>query len=264
MPTENTLVTIAFSHYCEKARWALDLAAIPYREDGHLPLIHLAFTRPRGGRSTPLMVLTDGTVLKDSTTILDWIDDALIAGGASGAYGPSPIWPTEPEAAATARTVEAQLDDRFGPHARRLGYWHLLGAPPQLLFDFAKVAPRAEQMLLRVFRPLVVAFIKRSLKIDAAGAQRSERIVRETFAAMSDRLATGTGYLVGDRFSAVDLTFASLAAPLIFPDHHPIPWPPLSQIPPAMRTLVEALRATPAGHHVQRMYAEHRPPHPLV
>ena len=26
------LVTIPFSHYCEKARWALDLAQIPYRE----------------------------------------------------------------------------------------------------------------------------------------------------------------------------------------------------------------------------------------
>ncbi len=257
MPTENTLVTIAFSHYCEKARWALDLAGIPYREDKHLPLMHLAFTRPRGGRSTPLLALTDGTVLTDSTDILDWVDAASTANGAS------PIWPTDRETAATARTVETQLDERFGPHARRLGYWHLLGAPPQLLLDFARVAPRAEQMVLRVFRPLVVAFIRRSLKIDEAGARRSESIVRETFAAMSDRLARGAGYLVGTHFSAADLTFASLAAPLIFPDHHPISWPSLDRIPPAMRTLVEELRATPAGRHVQRMYAEHRPPHPL-
>ncbi len=164
MPTENTLVTIAFSHYCEKARWALDLAGIPYREDKHLPLMHLAFTRPRGGRSTPLLALTDGTVLTDSTDILDWVDAASTANGAS------PIWPTDRETAATARTVETQLDERFGPHARRLGYWHLLGAPPQLLLDFARVAPRAEQMVLRVFRPLVVAFIRRSLKIDEAEA----------------------------------------------------------------------------------------------
>lgn len=252
MPNENTLVTIAFSHYCEKARWALDIAKIPYREDKHLPLFHLAFTRPRGGRSTPLLALTDGTVLKDSTDILDWID------------AQHPLWPTATEARAEARAIESQLDERFGPHARRVGYWHLLGAPPKLLLEFATVAPRAEQVVLRIFRPVVVEFIRRGLKIDEAGARRSEKIVRETFAAMADKLARGTGYLVGDQFSAADLTFASLAAPLLLPDRHPIPWPSLDRLPPAMRTLVEELRVTPAGRHAQRMYAEHRPPHPLA
>lgn len=37
------LVTIAFSHYCEKARWALDLS--PWRdvylEDSHMPVFHI-------------------------------------------------------------------------------------------------------------------------------------------------------------------------------------------------------------------------------
>lgn len=37
------LVTIAFSHYCEKARWALDLS--PWRdvyvEDAHMPAFHI-------------------------------------------------------------------------------------------------------------------------------------------------------------------------------------------------------------------------------
>ena len=40
--SEYLLITIPPSHYCEKARWALDYARIPYREERHPPLFHLA------------------------------------------------------------------------------------------------------------------------------------------------------------------------------------------------------------------------------
>lgn len=32
-PAPSRLLTIPISHYCEKARWALEHAGIPYRED---------------------------------------------------------------------------------------------------------------------------------------------------------------------------------------------------------------------------------------
>jgi len=35
-----TLVTIPFSHYCEKARWALDYTGYDYVEEGHVPVLH--------------------------------------------------------------------------------------------------------------------------------------------------------------------------------------------------------------------------------
>jgi glutathione S-transferase len=34
------LVTIPISHHCEKARWALERAGIPYREERHVQGIH--------------------------------------------------------------------------------------------------------------------------------------------------------------------------------------------------------------------------------
>ncbi|MCW3023116.1 MAG: Glutathione S-transferase family protein, partial [Conexibacter sp.] len=33
------LVTIPISHYCEKARWALDRAGVAYEERRHLPAL---------------------------------------------------------------------------------------------------------------------------------------------------------------------------------------------------------------------------------
>jgi Glutathione S-transferase, N-terminal domain len=46
-----TLVTIPFSHFCEKARWALDHARVSFREEGHPPGLHRrAVRRVRGTR----------------------------------------------------------------------------------------------------------------------------------------------------------------------------------------------------------------------
>jgi len=44
------LITIPFSHYCEKARWALELCGIAYEEDGHLPVFHYAATLRAGAK----------------------------------------------------------------------------------------------------------------------------------------------------------------------------------------------------------------------
>ena len=46
------LVTIPISHYCEKARWALERADIPYRERRHVQGIHRIAARRAGGGST--------------------------------------------------------------------------------------------------------------------------------------------------------------------------------------------------------------------
>ena len=60
------LITIPLSHYCEKARWALDRAALPYREEPHIPLIHRLATKRNDGGTVPVLAhgihrLTDST-----------------------------------------------------------------------------------------------------------------------------------------------------------------------------------------------------------
>ncbi len=38
------LISIGFSHFCEKARWVLDLSPLPYYEEMHCPGVHLSST----------------------------------------------------------------------------------------------------------------------------------------------------------------------------------------------------------------------------
>src|ERR687889_671115 len=46
------LVTIPISHFCEKARWALDRAGVDYTEKRHIQLMHWAAVKRAGGGMT--------------------------------------------------------------------------------------------------------------------------------------------------------------------------------------------------------------------
>jgi len=76
----HTLITIPFSHFCEKARWALDATGVGYREEGHPPGLHRrAVKRVRGRGSVPVLVLEGGRVLDDSPLIVRFADEAAPA-----------------------------------------------------------------------------------------------------------------------------------------------------------------------------------------
>jgi len=66
------LISIRYSHYNERARWALDLSPLPYTEDAHPPgFAQFAIQDVTDGRksASPVLVLPDGEVL-DSTNSL--------------------------------------------------------------------------------------------------------------------------------------------------------------------------------------------------
>jgi glutathione S-transferase len=73
-----TLYAASFSPWTERARWALDHQAVPYRQVEHTillgePLLRLRTGRLRGGLSIPLLV--DGDVkLFDGVDIARWAD----------------------------------------------------------------------------------------------------------------------------------------------------------------------------------------------
>jgi glutathione S-transferase len=243
------LITIPFSHYCEKARWALERCGVAYEEDGHLPLFHyIANTRAGAKRTVPVLIDGD-TKLTDSTDIVAWADSKR----------PGTLLPADPARRAEALALEDELDRTLGPATRRWAYFQLL---PRKDLDhvITRGVPRWQKVALGLTRPIAVGLLKRGLKIDAAGAERSRAKIDETFGLLGELLADGRRYLVGDRFSIADLTFASLTSPVLLPREHPFGLPPPDEFPPAARAQIEAWRATPAGKHALRIYADHRTP----
>ncbi|MEO0685263.1 MAG: glutathione S-transferase N-terminal domain-containing protein, partial [Cyanobacteria bacterium J06649_11] len=61
------------SHYCEKARWAMDYLEIDYLEEDHAPPFHKQYTSQHGGSSVPVLV-TEKEAFTDSKDILHYLD----------------------------------------------------------------------------------------------------------------------------------------------------------------------------------------------
>src|SRR5262249_30807910 len=105
------LITIPISHYCEKARWALERAGVPYTERQHMQGLHrIAVKRAGGGETAPVLVTPDG-VLPESRDILAFADERMTA--------EKRIYPDDPDLRAEITALEDDYDARLGPEGRR-------------------------------------------------------------------------------------------------------------------------------------------------
>jgi glutathione S-transferase len=244
------LITIPISHYCEKARWALDRAGIAYRERPHLQMIHwVAVRRAGGGRTAPVLVC-GGKIFPESADIVDFADARAPAGRR--------LFPEDPDLAAEVRALERDFDARLGPHGRRWMYNEIRGHRGLVMAYGVTGIPGWERRALRVGYPVVTRVIDRYLDITPATAAQSKVEVEAVFDAVAERLADGRRYLVGDRFTAADLTFAALAGAVLMPPEYSVPLPQPDELPAAMAAKVRELRAHPAGAHAMAMFRHER------
>ncbi len=245
------LVTIPFSHYCDKARWALERAKLPFVERAYLPALHWLPSRlAGGGRTVPVLRTPDG-VRADSTDILHYIDGRVPEA--------LRLFPSgDPAVRIQVDRWEERFDEQLGPASRRWAYGLFLPERQWTLGVLGKTFSPAQRVLLRVGFPLIAQAIRRSLKVNPAGVARSEKKLREIFAEVADTLSDGRAYLAGDRFTAADLTFAALAAPVVFPDGYERFMARFDEIPSPIAPKIREWRETPAGAFALRMFREHR------
>jgi glutathione S-transferase len=244
------LVTIPISHFCEKARWALDRAAVDFVERPHLQLIHVLAARiAGGGRTVPVFVSDSGEVLAESPDILRWADRRV---------APERRLYPDGELGTEAAALEAWLDDGFGPDGRLWLYHETLPVVRDLQQWALAGVPRWERLVFRSSGPLVDIAIRRYLRIDAASAALALDRIDRVFDDIARRLSDGRAFLLGDRFTAADITFAALSAPVLLPAQYGSPLPPLEAMPDPLAREVRRLRSHPAGVFAGRLYEEHR------
>jgi glutathione S-transferase len=242
------LITIPLSHYCEKARWGLDRVALPYREEPHAPLLHRLATRRNDGGTVPVLV-HGGNRYIDSSDILRHADE--VCGG-------NLLYPRDAALRREVDEFEELFDMELGPHTRRWAYAYLLPQTKLIRDVWSRGAPRLEASLLPVITPLARRLVRMAYKITPQGAQRSLERVRGVFQQVDERLSRGRRFLAGERFTAADLTFAALAAPVLFPVECRAVYPELEVVPAAMREEALRLRDTDAGRFALRMFSQER------
>ncbi len=245
------LVAIPFSHFCEKARWGLEHAGVPFRERKVLPMLHQPVVRwkLRGsdvGRadayssrfSTPVLITSAGPI-SGSTDILRYAAPELFTGPEVDAW------------------VD-RFDDTLGPHARRMAYF-LVFETPGLLIELAQANTDPVQTnLLRVGERFLVPRMRAVMKIDREGFERSHAVVQDVMDEVADAIGDGRPYLTGDAFTAADLTFAALLAPLVLPPAYGATMPGPERFDAEVQQLLADTRAHPAGELALAIYAKHR------
>jgi glutathione S-transferase len=244
------LLTIPISHYCEKARWALERAGIAYVQEPHIQGVHRIAVRRAGGRRTVPVLLASDRVLASSREIVLWVDARLGAGERLFAAGGGR---DDPQHAVCER-----LDEVLGPAGRRLMYVHMLDQRDIVMRYNNQGVPAWERRAIAMGWPLMQRFMRRVLAIHPGVEREDERVVWRELDDVAELLADGRAYLAGERFGAADLTFATMAAPLIFPPQYGVRLPQPDEVAPRTAELVARAREHPAGRHAMRMFAEHR------
>jgi glutathione S-transferase len=237
------LITIPISHYCEKARWALDRAGLEYVEEPHVQGIHRLASRRAGGAGTVPVLVTDGAVLWESEAILRYADGYVDC--SRRLFGED-----DGEVLALCRELDAGL----GPDGRRWIYAHMLDRKQDMLRTNNQGVPAWEDRALgRLWGP-ATRWVARELGIGPDTIRGDAVRVERAFDAIAERLADGRPYLFGERFTAADLTFACLAAPVLAPPVYGIVLPQPEQLHEPLASEMRRFRAHPAGAFAMRLY----------
>ena len=195
------------SHFCEKARWALEYKRVAYRPVNLLPGFHLKPMRKLAAKSNLPVLVDEDTVVQESSAIITYLDTKF----------PSPILtPHEAQAASAALDWERYLDEHIGVSLRLWFYHHALPDRDLGLRFLLQGTTWPRSALFKLVYPKIREKMLQFMNINADTARQAE----EQLLAALDRLdeaLNGRGFLVEDSFSRADLTACALLAPWCLP-----------------------------------------------
>jgi glutathione S-transferase len=243
------LVTFGISHFCEKARWALDWHGITYEEISWPPGVHRILAKRCGAKGKTLPILLDGaTVIQESGAIIDWAESK--AQDLTRSLTPRAD-------AAEAQEIERRTNAVIGVHVRRLTFAEMLPSHSHLVKPgLFRRASGWHRLVGNMMWPGTKEMIMRMYDIRSGAASESRSKLEAELDWLDNKLADGRTYLAGDRFSRADLTVASLLATFARPKEMPI-YHDL-ECPDALAADVERWGKRPVMRWVIAQYRGHR------
>ncbi len=243
------LYIFVHSHFCEKGRWTLSRHGVDFEPAYLAPGLHIAFAKKHKLPATSLPILfVNGDKIQGSSAIIDWAEAQC--GEPEKSLAPL-------SDADNCAEIEKRLNDRAGVHVRRFYYSEaLVEYPDRVRQVFSNDLSFFPRILLRGMWPIVRKTMIEMMDLGDEQREDSKRIIEEELDWLDDKLSDGRKYLVGDKFSRVDLTAASLLSPIVRPKEHPA-YNKVS-MPPKMVSDMETWSDRPSIKWVRDIYREHR------
>ena len=235
-----------YSHFNEKARWALDFKAVPHLRRSLIPGFHMLKVRSMTGQTAVPVLNLNGKTIFDSSRIIEALEEG---------YPQPQLYPDNVTERRRALELEDFFDRELGPYIRRWVFHVALPYTDGFVAAYAGHASLGTRLAYRAAFPALREVMKRTMRINPADAEIARKKTLEAMDRLDQELGASS-YLVGDRFTVADLTAAALLSPLVMPPEFPYPFPILLNEP------VSRLRESVSQHRAFRwtldIYRQHR------
>lgn len=188
----NVLVTIAFSHFNERARWALDWAGVPYHEVRRLPGFHVPAVMKYNKLTNCKKTVDDNKISSPMSTPLLAILDADGKGGraiqnsglivlyAESRRGSKPsLFPADPAELELCNQLCQRFHDEVGPALRTIVYADLFKLRWKSLKTYVQMASHnvglGQTIGWTLMYPLVNIMLSRAFGISKPGYVQLKR-----------------------------------------------------------------------------------------
>jgi len=239
-----TLYQFPISHFCEKARWALDYKNIPYKAKNLLPGPHVKKIMSMAKTSEVPVLEHENNVIQKSNKIIDYLDQQ---------FPDNCLTPVNEENRKLAQEWEAFSDKEVGPNLRTYFYHTLLDYPDLLIPIFTYNGPWYGKILMKFIFPTLRKKMIKLMRINNETAAQAKQNLKLAIDKINLYLSENK-FLAGDQFSRADLAAASLLAPLVQPEKYGLPWP--SPLPSALQTTIDEWSSE--LEWVRHLYNEYR------
>jgi len=239
-----TLYQFPISHFCEKARWALDYKNIPYKTKNLLPGPHVKQVMSIAKRPEVPVLKHKNNVIQHSDKIIDYLDKT---------FPDKCLTPADEECRKKSLEWEAFVDKEVGINIRTFFYHTLIKHPKLLIPIFTYKGPWYGKILMKFFFPTLRIKMIKLMRINNETAAQAKQDLKLAIDKINLHLSENK-FLAGDQFSRADLAAASLLAPLVQPEKYGLPWP--SPLPPALQTTIDEWSSE--LEWVRHLYNEYR------
>lgn len=242
--SKRLLYEFPHSHFCEKARWALDYKGLEFSRVSLFPPWHVLTTRRFGTYSSVPLLIDGSHAIQGSGKIISYLDDTY----------PESLLTRGDSSIVLQR--EKYLDNEIGVPLRAFFYYYSLRYRDFVSAAFMQNSPRWHQMIFRLQYPLLARVIKKSYCPTEESALMAGK---KLFTALNQvwQELDGKDYLHGDGFGRLDITVCSLMSFVARPPELPVVLPRLPHDP----FLVEwdrQLQAHPLIGWINGIYRQHR------
>lgn len=205
------LYQFPLSHYCEKARWALEYKSLNYEKINIVPGLHFKILKSLGVKDSSVpLIIDEGDVIQGSSKIITYLDKK---------YPEKPLTPEDENLKQEALDWESFADEEIGPHIRRCFYYILLKYKSTVITYLSYDCAWHSKILLNLIFPMLKKKMTNVMDINLSTNEESKIKLHDALNQLNGYLSERK-FLVGDSFTRADLAAASLIAPAFRPEKY--------------------------------------------